>query len=515
KKVLCHQDIKGFGDNKCYALRYKGTKYQSAWKYEYVTINNYQVLRITSRNVGGGLKIEHVAKEDFWQQNQENDIVRIFPESGYWGHGDQGDLIPNLGSRYELIHKLETSVGSFWSNTYVHPLEESGAVLSEAYSMDFQSSGACVQLTHQCGSWVMTLDRVPVRLFEGAGPYQPHSIEYKLFYNGTIPKKGRTVGLCVEVKADLTPRYLVPITGQLSNNEYTLSLKKGDPSQLRIEKNSAIRVKGGSKVATFILRVTPKHYPEKAKDLILIQGENPLHYVAKYNIGKNGIFTNDEVDTNVSSYWSWRTAVTRFSHYEQGGQSYHLPSKEEWQSIIPRSRISLSEYEEISEYTESVKVGSKEVSCRQEFKGGTRDHVVYGLRFKGTFYQSAWRYEWIKLNGHPVLRVTSINVEDGVSLEDITKEQFWQQYYAKTGTFEENPNYPYVVRIFPASGYAEGDVSVPSHFLGEKVRFWSSSNMYDVAESVRVEHDQMCIVPYPQEFGLNVRLFRDKITNLD
>lgn len=83
--------------NKAHALRFKGTKYVSAWRYESTLLNDKRVLKITARPLYGkenNIRIEDIAKPEFWESNTESDIVRILPASGSFSYGKphwQGD----------------------------------------------------------------------------------------------------------------------------------------------------------------------------------------------------------------------------------------------------------------------------------------------------------------------------------------------------------------------------------------------------------------------------------------
>ena len=121
KSINCLQDIQNVpADTKSYALRFKGTAIQSAWKYEIKQVNNYKVMRITSRLVADGVTIEDVSKGSFWTQNNSRDIVRIFPFDTFRHYGSgllQGDWSGNYwtsspidehtADRLNLLHLVD------------------------------------------------------------------------------------------------------------------------------------------------------------------------------------------------------------------------------------------------------------------------------------------------------------------------------------------------------------------------------------------------------------------------
>ncbi len=109
----------GEGKKKCFALRFKGgdNQYLSAYRWELIPMQgNAQkslALKITCRLLGPkgvGVDVKTLAADDYWQNNNEADVVRYFPTSGYGNYTDDGEMM----DRNEL--------GRYWSST---PREES------------------------------------------------------------------------------------------------------------------------------------------------------------------------------------------------------------------------------------------------------------------------------------------------------------------------------------------------------------------------------------------------------
>lgn len=106
KMITSTNDYYGTGEDEVYGLRFKGTNLCSAWKYEYTFVDSHRVLRVTARPVDmatNPITIEEVKKPEFWASNTSDDIVRIFPASGWFGLSD--------------ILYAQESLGSFWSAT--------------------------------------------------------------------------------------------------------------------------------------------------------------------------------------------------------------------------------------------------------------------------------------------------------------------------------------------------------------------------------------------------------------
>ena len=231
---------------------------------------------------------------------------------------------------------------------------------------------------------------------------------------------------------------------------------------------------------------------------------NPLAYVAEYNIDKNGTdFVTDLYDTNVGGYYDFDTAVTKFSHITISGEEYHLPSKDEWVGIIAgnRDRTNIWFNRNVSKRDQeiAVVVAGKSRNCLQDVEG-TGNNECYALRFKGTVFQSAWKYEYIKVNNYQVMRITSRIVADGVTIEDVIKGNFWTQNNSRD-----------IVRIFPACGM-EGSVS---NYKNEIGYYWSSSPI-DGSFAERIWFTEFFVSngdsrPADRHFRYSVRLFMDTL----
>ena len=227
---------------------------------------------------------------------------------------------------------------------------------------------------------------------------------------------------------------------QLPVGDFTLRLKSAPQAGVTVDDaTKSFTVPAGAGQLTFTLEA--KHNTSGvASDIVVRRGMNPLAYVAEYNIGNDfNSFATDLYSPDVSEYYSPQDV--RFSSLTIDGKKYHLPSIEEWRAIIPNG-IFQSSFENLNS-SAPVIVAGKNVTCLQDVKG-FGEGVIYALRFKGTEYQSAWRYEYVNVNNYIVLRITSRDVADGVTIADVAKKDFWTQ----NSTAD-------IVRIIPASGYLE------------------------------------------------------------
>ncbi len=193
-------------------------------------------------------------------------------------------------------------------------------------------------------------------------------------------------------------------------------------------------------------------------DYTLTPPINPLSYVAEYNVNPAGDgFVEDLTACNVSGHFNWSTAMGI------NIPGYHLPSTEEWGSIVPLIYQCVLFHENSSKnnVTENVVVQGQKFSMTSDYLA-TANQVTYALRYKGTDLVSAWKYEtfWFDTNNFH-LKISSRDVTPSVTINDIAKEEFWTQATN-------------VVRYFPGSGtfYNEGSSSTG---IGTSGCFWSST----------------------------------------
>lgn len=242
---------------------------------------------------------------------------------------------------------------------------------------------------------------------------------------------------------------------------------------------------------------------------------NPLAYVAEANINSEGTgFVTDIYANNVSGYFTYNDAVTKFKNKTINGVNYHLPSIDEWRAIVPERAVvgfGLSTTEDDALPPDTVSVAGKRMPCKADYKN-LDNSISYMLRFKGTEYQTAWKYEYTKVYGHIVMRITSRNVSDGVTIEDIATPAFWQQNSSGD-----------IVRIFPASG-AKSEVGPPEDldpliptppdplYRLDRAKFWSSTlATSDRAWSMFFDSFEAALSGNNITWGQTVRLFKDTL----
>jgi Leucine-rich repeat (LRR) protein len=112
EKQTLNSHYYGKGEYVCYALRFKGgdNRYLSAYKWEPIFFEGdtqkvkTKALKVTCRLLGAegiGLKVEDIAKPEYWESNAQNDVVRYFPTAGYTNYNDEEVVMGrNMKGRY-------------------------------------------------------------------------------------------------------------------------------------------------------------------------------------------------------------------------------------------------------------------------------------------------------------------------------------------------------------------------------------------------------------------------------
>ena len=243
---------------------------------------------------------------------------------------------------------------------------------------------------------------------EGALSYAFEAKPDHFTHNGGV---GQVTGVCKVLDASGA----VIAEEPLANDQFTLTLKQGDVTELTIdEAMKSFTVKPGNAETDFVLLakgLTPGAVAEEirirrdAKPAPIIR--TALDYVAEYNMNADGSNFVQTQDCDVSGYFTFDDAVSKFANITVAGTKYHLPSQKEWLSIIPLDRtpidyINFTQTYKHQDVSESVSVGGQDVTSTNDYYA-PGDGVVYALRYKGTIFVSAWRYEVITKGGQRVL----------------------------------------------------------------------------------------------------------------
>lgn len=205
-----------------------------------------------------------------------------------------------------------------------------------------------------------------------------------------------------------------------------------------------------------------KTYLVKGKKMSAVKSVKlPIEYVAEYNCASTTSFADytayhfgEEV-----AYFSDRTDDENLEfNYHPVTQNinikgYHIPTIYEWYGIEPVG-------------CESTKKTSAKISFgkieKQSYDSQytTVKSILYGKRFIGTDYESAYKYSARGYN--VVVTVRYLGKKSGVSLSDIANSSWW----------EENSSED-IVRIFPELGRYE---TVSKLIHSNKAIYWSSTH---------------------------------------
>lgn len=203
-----------------------------------------------------------------------------------------------------------------------------------------------------------------------------------------------------------------------------------------------------------------------------------LDRVAEYNIKSDGSMeashsfvtsTNDQ-----SLLMTWEEAM----EIQSKVTDHHLPTLEEWRSIVPSKTCvffnqsdggttpsyfkgRMSTVEESEHNSVAVPDGDKtELLTAPVSQWIYYDNVSYALRFIGTKYESAWRYEWVKKSADRYeMHVSSIRVpsEMKLTVREVVKDA--------RRLFKESK---VTTRVFAACGASFGNI-------GQSGYYWSAT----------------------------------------
>ncbi|HPK29570.1 MAG TPA: hypothetical protein PK979_00830 [Bacteroidales bacterium] len=233
-------------------------------------------------------------------------------------------------------------------------------------------------------------------------------------------------------------------------------------------------------------------------------GINPLSYVAEYNVNPAGDgFVTDLTACNVSGYFVWQDAVDRF-HTRNDIAGYHLPSSEEWFSIVPKyvdpGYITFLDTISYNSITENVIVKNESITMFSDFRNtGSpgNSSPSYALRYKGTDWVSAWKYEFVSDGNNSHMKITSRAVAPSVTISQVADPTFWSSGQGND-----------VVRYFPASGYESSPGS--ASYVGSNGIFWASTEYNnDIAWNMGFGANKARTYTTLKSNGFSVRLFQN------
>ena len=268
---------------------------------------------------------------------------------------------------------------------------------------------------------------------------------------------------------------------------------------------------------------------------------NPLWYVAENNVksynSSTKVVTLETSPTAAgSSYcYSWADAMANFGYQSSSydtywigditdgttGFKYHIPIQKEWFSVLPSTLnvFNNSSFQPsgglvssaaacIFGYSDDTKTGVDDWSYWSTY---TTANVRYALRYLGTPYCSAWKYEF---NGS-VLTVTA-KLIDYLDKNDATLGTKLSTYMNDASFWTSlNENEGAMKRQFYAVGYRynsnNGGTGTADGSLGTFGHYWSATETSaDNAPNLDFNNGYLYLYGITKKWGFSVRLFRNE-----
>ena len=254
--------------------------------------------------------------------------------------------------------------------------------------------------------------------------------------------------------------------------------------------------------------------------------KNPLYYMAEKNCGEGMTFVEDDAD---SWLYTWSTAMSNYAAQttvyegwqaanktiEGASGTWHLPTYQEWSSIIPcgSSRIfgssGLTGYRSMSRvcfgYNDDTKAGIEDHSywMRQNYK------LQYAIRFIGTDYCSVWKYEILDDNHY--VRISATMIGNVITDNNADAATWWNEHQSEV-TFGNSGRMQQ--RLIPYVGYSSGS-DCKSNGLGTGAYYWSTTNAggnnrYAYDSGISGSNSWVFFNSQATSYAFAVRLFRDK-----
>jgi len=292
---------------------------------------------------------------------------------------------------------------------------------------------------------------------------------------------------------------------------------------------------------------------------------NPLWWVSEYYVNNNWTF---DKTNNTSQGYLMKQTVAMNSNFVYQSTSYdgwkdfpestdaartiegvvwHVPTKQEAYSIFPGISDSNAEWfnntsvlKVANTSTPSVSDISTEYECVFGFDGTTKSGVVpssywsaqnsgtrYAIRFIGTNYCSAWRYQFLGTNGSTDRRlvissrlISPIPITDADALATELKKMIPGTSYSDDSYWDDAKlcdEHFGVKRIFYICGHCAtsnpGQHAPGTDDPGNEGFFWTTTeansseawNVYYYSGTLRIH-----MYKYSKEYPFSIRLFRDK-----
>lgn len=284
---------------------------------------------------------------------------------------------------------------------------------------------------------------------------------------------------------------------------------------------------------------------------------NPLWWCGEYNLNQSmnafdkrtnvsqgylhswSLIMSSNFAFQASSYNDWKTFAESTNALRTiEGVVWHMPTLEEFRSIFPMKSLrvglySTTEYPAANLTAPSTSDIITEQSCvfgydattqlgltGKSYWGPTSTTVRYAIRFIGTNYCSAWRYEYLDWNTTNARIVVSSRLIDRIELEDAETLASEMKKMSSTEVVEYwsdanlTDNVGGVKRVFYACGYGStSGMAAPGTDSNMRCCYWTATAV-NASTAYHLEIDQSAYSIYWDTYGVNggfsVRLFRDE-----
>lgn len=214
----------------------------------------------------------------------------------------------------------------------------------------------------------------------------------------------------------------------------------------------------------------------------------PLAYCATGNVKGSAspftLFAGTDAQTaynNPNGYYNWEYATMNFGTERNDkrnvtidSKKYHMPSFAECCSVIPATNLRMITTEGESIREEDVEVHDLVYDFDSQFKkSSTNSNVIYGLRYIGTNYLSAWRYE-LKTGTPNYLEIKSFYIgrtnKDAYTINTISNDSWWTT---------NNSSANMVTRQFTSVGYYNSEYVKDYDLTTNSGFYWCGSAVDD------------------------------------
>ncbi len=262
---------------------------------------------------------------------------------------------------------------------------------------------------------------------------------------------------------------------------------------------------------------------------------NPLWYVAEYDMtnAPSATTLTMGISGKQGYFYNWSTALSLFttgtesiSDYYCGNKriqgqegTWHLPVNAEWLSIVPHNTASIFTFDSGSGTYRAASITVKFGFNSTTQNTGVADASywkkisnteIHAIRFLGTPYCSAWKYELLggfTSSDYGYLRISATLIDEVANTSAAVAS-----WYASNWSSVEFGNDPYRMqqRVFYAKGYYNGGNNTTANaVVGTNGDYWSATTGATNAYSLHFVSNAIFAGTNGKSGGFPVRLFRD------